>query len=207
MLLAELKCRRKPRAPWLDKLAAASSTMRFWKTLISGLQTNQEVSTILHIIGTALRWDTIPTGTTLPDAKLALKSATKGLTQCRKDAKALRQAFLDDQIEAAASSEDTITEKMLKKIRRREAQSVCFGKLAYALNPPGSKGGVNRVEVKVNGAVIAYTENGTWKERHKSIHDNTSTKQQGRHSRYTRCRKSAELRPTLGPPTFQTGTQ
>jgi hypothetical protein len=55
ILLAELKCRRKPRPPWPDKLAAASRTVRFWKTLISGLQTNQEVSTILHINGTALR--------------------------------------------------------------------------------------------------------------------------------------------------------
>jgi hypothetical protein len=91
-------------------------------------------------------------------AKTALKAATKGLTQCRKDAKTLRQAFLDDQIEAAASSEDTTTEKILKKIRHREAQSACFGKLPYALKPPGAKGGVNRVEVKVHGKVIAYTD-------------------------------------------------
>jgi hypothetical protein len=158
MLLAELKCRRKPRAPWSDTLAAASSTVRFWKTLISGIQTNCNVSTILHIIGTSLQWTSIPDTTDMMEAKAGLKKATSDLARCRKEAKELRQTFLDDQIEAAATAEDSTKEKMLKKIRHREAQLACFSKLSYALKPPGAKGGVNRVEVKVNGHIVAYTE-------------------------------------------------
>jgi hypothetical protein len=136
MLMAEIKCRRKPRAPWSKQLAEASSTVRFWKTLISGIQTNRNVSTILHIIGTALKWDNIPDTTNMDVAKMGLKDAAKGLQQCRKDAKELRQTFLDNKIDAAADAADTTTEKMLKKIRHRKAQSACFSKLAYALKPP-----------------------------------------------------------------------
>jgi hypothetical protein len=47
---------------------------------------------------------------------------------------------------------------MLKKIRHKEAQSACFSKLSYTLKPPGTKGGVTRVEVKVQGSVVAYTD-------------------------------------------------
>jgi hypothetical protein len=158
MLLAEIKYRRKPRAPWSDKLAAASSTVRFWKTLISGLQTNTNVETILHILGTALHWEIIPDTSDMPTAVRALKTTTTSLKWCRKEAKELRQTFLDEQIEAAAEAKDTTAEKMLKKIRHNEAQSVCFSKLSYALKPPGTKGGVTRVEVKVQGSVVAYTD-------------------------------------------------
>jgi hypothetical protein len=159
MLLAELKCRQKTRAPWSDTLAAASSTVRFWKTLISGIQTNCNVSTILHIIGTALyQWTLIPDTTDMREAKLGLKKAITDLALCRKEAKELQQTFLDDQIEAAATAQDSTKEKRLKKIRHREAQSACFSKLSYALKPSGAKGGVNRVEVKVKGHIVAYTE-------------------------------------------------
>jgi hypothetical protein len=47
-------------------------------------------------------------------------------------------------------------EKMLKKIRHRQVQLACFGKLSYVLKPPGTKDGVTRVKVK--GEVVAYTE-------------------------------------------------
>jgi hypothetical protein len=79
------------------------------------------------------------------------------LNECRKEATTLRKAFIDDQIEAAALSEDSSKEKILKQIKRKEAQSKCFGKLAYALKPAESQGGVTKVEVVVDGEVIAYT--------------------------------------------------
>jgi DNA-binding ferritin-like protein len=59
-------------------------------------------------------------------AKTGLKDANKALQQCRKEAKEVRQTFLDDQIDAAAEAEDTTTKKMLKQIRHRDAQSACF---------------------------------------------------------------------------------
>jgi hypothetical protein len=47
---------------------------------------------------------------------------------------------------------------MLKKIKHREAQSKCFRKLAYVLKPSGSKGGVTKVEVVLDGITVAYTD-------------------------------------------------
>jgi hypothetical protein len=152
MLLAEIRCRRKPRPAWSAALAAASSTVRFWKTLISGL------STTLQEISTAQKWDFIPKTNDLDEAKTALKTALQGLTTCRKTATELRKSFLDDRIAAAAIAEDTMTEKILKKLRHREAHSACFRKLSYALKPQGSKGGVTKVEVVIDGETVAYTE-------------------------------------------------
>jgi hypothetical protein len=107
MLLAEIRCRRKPRPAWSAALAAASSTVRFWKTLINGLLTKTDVSTTLQEISKAQKWDFIPTTTDLDEAKTALKTAFKGLTTCRKTATELRKSFLDDRIAAAAIAEDT----------------------------------------------------------------------------------------------------
>jgi hypothetical protein len=158
MLLAEIKCRRKPRPAWSAALANASRTVKYWKVLISGHQTQKEVSTALTTIGVQLKWDTIPNNTNLADAKVAVKLAQKKLNECRKEAKALRQTFLDTQIEAAALKEDTTTEKVLKRMKHREAQSACFRKLAYAMTPTGSKGGVTKVEIQDQGETVVVTE-------------------------------------------------
>jgi hypothetical protein len=48
--------------------------------------------------------------------------------------------------------------EILKQIKHREAQSKCFGKLAYAMKPAGAQGGVTKVEVVVEGEVIVYTK-------------------------------------------------
>jgi hypothetical protein len=158
MLLAEIRCRRKRKPAWSDALAAASTTVRFWKTRISGIQTNQDVSLTLFTIGKALRWDIIPLDSTLDQARAGLKAATTGLSQCRKRATELRIEFLDARIEAAAIAEDSTVEKMLKQIKHREAQTKCFRKLSYVLKPAGSKGGVTKVEVVIDGQTVAYTE-------------------------------------------------
>ena len=89
---------------------------------------------------------------------MALKAALKSLCQCRGKAKESRKSFLDDQIEAAALAEDTATKKMLKKMRHRKAQSACYKKLANALKPAGHRGGVTKVELKVDGHTVACTE-------------------------------------------------
>ena len=138
MLLAETRCRKKPRPAWSATLTAASRTVKFWKTLISGLATKASVTPILQQIGDFLKWETIPLDSNLTEANVALKAALKSLRQCREKAKELRQSFLDDKIEAAALAEDTTTEKMLKKMRHREAQSACYKKLANALMPAGN---------------------------------------------------------------------
>ena len=130
MLLAELRCRRKQRPACSDALAAASTTVRFWKTQISGLQTNTDVSLTLFTIGTALRWDIIPLDCNIAQAKAGLKLAMTGLSECRKKATKLRADFLEERIEAAALADDTTVEKMLKKLKHREAQSKCFNKLS-----------------------------------------------------------------------------
>jgi hypothetical protein len=72
------------------------------------------------------------------EAKAKLKLAYQKLNQCRKEATTLRKAFIDEQIAAAALSEDTTKEKILKQIKHREAQSKCFGKLAYTMKPAGA---------------------------------------------------------------------
>jgi hypothetical protein len=158
MLLAEIRCRRKPRPAWSSALAAASRTLKFWKTLVSGLKTNTNVTATLHQIGKFLKWDDIPADTQMEEAKAAQKEAFKGLSKCRKEAKELRKEFLDDRIEEAAKAEDTTSEKLLKKLRHREAQTACFNKLANALKPAGHRGGVTKVEITVDGKTIAYTE-------------------------------------------------
>ena len=43
-------------------------------------------------------------------------------------------------------------------MRHREAQSACFNKLVNALKPAGHRGGVTKVELKVDGQTVAYTE-------------------------------------------------
>jgi hypothetical protein len=159
MLLAERLCRRKPRAAWSTAIAAASRTVKFWKTLISGLTTAVDVSAVLQQIGTCLKWDDIPFDTSLPDAKAHLTVAYKNIRACRKNANDLRQSFRDDRIEAAAQADDTTKEKLLKTLRHREAQSACFAKLANALKPAGNRGGVTKVELEIDGEVAAYTEN------------------------------------------------
>ena len=66
---------------------------------------------------------------------------------------------MDDKIEAAAQAEHTTTEKMLKKMRHRKAQSACFNKLANALKPAaGHQGEVTKVKLKVDGQTFGYTE-------------------------------------------------
>jgi hypothetical protein len=112
-------------------------------------ETKQEMSMILHIIGTALKWEIIPASTNITEAKLSLQGTLKGLTQCRKEAKDLRQAYLDERIGATTNADKTTAEKILKKIIHREAQSTCFGKLAYALKPSGAKAGVTHINIKV----------------------------------------------------------
>jgi hypothetical protein len=157
MLLAKIKCRKRQRPAWSDTLAAASTAIRFWKTAISGIQTATDVTLTLFTIGTALKWDDTPLDSTFGYAKTELKGATTALAKCRKQAAELRSAFLDDRIEAAAIAEDTTKEKMLKQIKHREAQTKCFNKL-YALKPAGSKGGVAKVEVIIDGQTVAYTD-------------------------------------------------
>jgi hypothetical protein len=44
MLLAELRCRRKPKPAWSAALAAASTVVGFWKTQITGIQTGWNYS-------------------------------------------------------------------------------------------------------------------------------------------------------------------
>jgi hypothetical protein len=158
MIMAEERCRSKPRPEWSAALAAASRTVQFWKISISGQKTNTDVSTILNSIGVALKWDNIPKEEELGKSKSELKLAYKKLNECRKEATTLRKAFIDDQIEAAALAEDSTKEKILKQIKHKEAQAKCFGNLANALKPAGSQGGVTKVEVIVDGEAIAYKE-------------------------------------------------
>jgi hypothetical protein len=103
--------------------------MQFWKTAIIGMQKATDVTLILFTIGKALKWDATPLGSTLIHAKMELKGAITDLAKCRKQATELHSAFLDDRIEAAAIAEDTTKEKMLKKIKHREAQTKCFKRL------------------------------------------------------------------------------
>jgi hypothetical protein len=104
----------------------------------------------LFTIATALRWDHIPLDSTLEQAK--------ELHKCRNRAAELRSNFIDERIEAAALAEDTTVEKMLKKMKHSEAQTKFFGKLAYTLKPAGAKGGVTKVEVVIDGQIVAYTD-------------------------------------------------
>jgi hypothetical protein len=96
MLLAEIKCRRTPRPAWSIPLAAASGAVKFWKTLISGIQTNTDVQSILRSQGKALKWDHIPLDANLSSARSGLKIAEKHLRTCRKEAKDLCQESLDE---------------------------------------------------------------------------------------------------------------
>jgi hypothetical protein len=158
MLMAKIRCRKAPRPPWSVALSAASRTVKFWKIYISGLQTGNDVHATLSKLGQEQKWDYIPLTNTMEESKLALKAACKSLNKCRKEAKENRQTFLDEKIEAAAKADDTITEKMLKKLRHYEAQSACFNKLSHALKPAGNKGGVTKVELVIDGETVAFTE-------------------------------------------------
>jgi hypothetical protein len=121
MLLAELRCCRKPKPAWSAALAAAGTVVRFWKIRITGLQTGWNVSLELFTIATALRWDHTPLDSTLEQANVGLKAAIKGLHKCRTRAAELRSNFIDERIKAAALAEDTTVEKMLKKLKHGEA--------------------------------------------------------------------------------------
>jgi hypothetical protein len=60
MLLAEIRCRRKPRPAWSATLATASNIVKFWKTLISGLKNRRNVFAQLSTLGNTLKWDKYP---------------------------------------------------------------------------------------------------------------------------------------------------
>jgi hypothetical protein len=120
--LAEKKCRLQPRPAWSVPLADASRTVKYWKIHIGGIQTKKDVSETLNKIGKDLKWDQLPQTNSMEDAKRELQQAQKDLNKCRKEATDLRKAFLDEKIEAAAIAEDTTSEKLLKKLRHREAQ-------------------------------------------------------------------------------------
>jgi hypothetical protein len=125
---------------------------------MNGIQTNKDVSKTLSKIGSDLKWDVLPPTPTMEVVREQVLQAQQKLNMCRKEASTLCQSFLDERIEAAAKAEDTATGKLLKKLRHREAQSACFKKLAYALHPSGSKSGVTKVELKVEGTTLAFTE-------------------------------------------------
>ena len=57
MLLAENRCRKKPRPAWSAALTAASRTVKFWKRAISGVAIHANMQPILLQIGAFLRWD------------------------------------------------------------------------------------------------------------------------------------------------------
>jgi hypothetical protein len=96
MLLAERLCRRKPRAAWSTAIAAASRTVKFWKTLISGLTTAVDVSAVLQQIGTCFKWDDIPFDTSLPDAKAHLTVACKNIRVHYASCRTLEQQGRED---------------------------------------------------------------------------------------------------------------
>jgi hypothetical protein len=159
MSLAEKKCRRQPRPAWSVPLADASRTVKYWKIKIGGIQTKKDVSETLNKIGKDLKSDQLPQTNSMDDVKRELMQAQKDLNKCRKEATALRKEFLDEKIEAAAIAEDTTSEKLLKKLRHREAQSACFRKLTCALKTNGAtKGGVTKVELKIGEDTVAFTE-------------------------------------------------
>ena len=83
MLLAETRCWKQPLAAWSAALTAASRTVKFWKTSISGLATRAKAQPILLQIGAFLQWDSIPLlDTILIDAKAKLKIALTALRKC-----------------------------------------------------------------------------------------------------------------------------
>jgi hypothetical protein len=159
MLMTEIRCRRAPRPAWSAPLADASRTVKYWKKIkLCGMQTNTDVSESQRKLGADLKWESHPEVQNTTQAKEGVKTAQKELNKCRKEATELRQSFLDDRIEAAVEADDTTSEKILKNLRHREAQSACFRKLAYVLKSKGAKGGVAKVELQVDGITVAFTE-------------------------------------------------
>ena len=157
MLYAEKLCRQPDRAPWSKVLHQASKAVRFWKTWISGSRTNTDVSEALSSICAILEWDIIPV-VDLSGAKLQLTSAQKDLKACRAKAAENRQKFLTALVAAAALNDDISKEKALKRQLHVEAMKSCYRKLRSALRPPGIRGGITKVEVKVGNSLVCYTE-------------------------------------------------
>jgi hypothetical protein len=157
MLYAEKTCRQPDRPPWSEVLHLAGKAVRFRKTFISGLKNHTDVSDALSIICADLQWDVIPS-IPLKAAKTELQQAQKELKECRAHATENRQKFLTKMIESAALQDDISREKALKRQLHVEAMKSCYKKLRSALQPNGLRGGITKVEVKVNDTLVAYTE-------------------------------------------------
>jgi uncharacterized membrane-anchored protein YhcB (DUF1043 family) len=157
LLYAEKTCRQPDRPPWSVALHLASKAVRFWKTFISGARNATDVSYPLSMICADLQWDTIPT-LDLPAAKVELNQAQKDLQECRAHAAENRQQFLSDMADSAALANDLSREKALKRQLHVEAMKSCYRKLKSALRPNGLHGGITKVEVLVNGTLVAYTD-------------------------------------------------
>jgi hypothetical protein len=112
---------------------------------------------LLSMICADLHWDAIPT-IPLKAAKIELNQAQKDLQDCRAHAAENRQKFLSKLIEAAALEDDISREKALKRQLHVEAMKLCYMKLRLALRPNRLRGGITKVEVKVNETLVAYTE-------------------------------------------------
>jgi hypothetical protein len=135
----------------------ASKAVRFWKIFISGLKNYTDVSDALSTICTDLHWNAIPS-IPLKAAKIELHQAQKDLKDCRAHTAENRQKFLTKMIEAAALQDDISQEKALKRQLHVKAMKSCYKKLRSALRPNGLRGGITKVEVKVNKAFVTYTE-------------------------------------------------
>jgi hypothetical protein len=157
LLHAEKTCRRKERPPWSEALHRASKAVRFWKTFISGTRNKTDVSEALSSISAVLEWDVIPSPP-LKEAKLELSQLQQDLKACRAHAAENRQTFLSTLVEAAALQNDISRGKALKRQLHVEAMKACYRKLRSALRPTGLRGGITKVEVKIDGKLVAYTE-------------------------------------------------
>jgi hypothetical protein len=157
MLYAEKTCCHPDCPPWSEALHLASKAVRLWKTFISGIRKATYVSAALSSICADLAWESTPS-LPLKAAKLELKQAETDLKDCRAHAVENRQQFLSKLINAAALQEDISREKALKRQLHVEAMKSCYQKLCSTLRPAGLRGGITKVEVKVNGSVIAYTK-------------------------------------------------
>jgi hypothetical protein len=124
---------------------------------ISGAKNSTDISDALSSICADLKWDAIPT-IPLKATKNELTQAQRDLQDCRTHVVENRQKFLSKLIEAAALQDDISREKVLKRQLHVEAIILCYKKLRSALRPNGLCGGITKVEVKVNKALVAYTK-------------------------------------------------
>jgi hypothetical protein len=152
-LHAERSAGRKERPAWSEELHHAHLSVVYLKIAIRALHRNRDfTAAVAPFLGSSDSF-TPPSFTDLPSACTALQAATATLKEIRANAKAYREAFLEEKAQAAVAAMDVTAEQAINILLQREGTKKAYATLRRYLRP-GEFSPVTEVHVeKPDGSI------------------------------------------------------